>query len=52
MDETGSTRAQKLLDNFDEALSSQKISFVIPTSEKSNPLTVVEQINVSVASTV
>ena len=52
IEETGSTRAQNLLKKFDEALSSGKISFVIPNSEKSNPLTVVESISSSVQSKV
>ena len=52
IEETGSTRAKKLLNNFDEALSSSKISFVVPNSEKSNPLTVVEQMSLSVDSKV
>jgi glutamate synthase domain-containing protein 3 len=43
IDETGSSRAKKLLNNFDEALRTSKISLVVPNSEKSNPLTVMEQ---------
>lgn len=48
IDETGSRRAKRVLDNIDEALA--KMTIVVPASEKSSPLLVKEEVDVGATS--